>query len=404
VVAFVADADAGSNPLLSAFDPASVTSGTGAGVVAIDVTAAIDSLSGLPVVAATWPTPGNALDVELRGGGAAATLAVADGPSGLEVADVAIGGGAPAAVTMTPRVGTPLSAAWGAPYARDCAWVPNRRDSAYVAVAAGAGGVQIARVPATPGVAPTLVLAQQTAGAPCGLSSAPTGIVAAAQGDAGVALLQSPGAGALDLVTAAASAPYTAPVTLARGAAFPAGSALEKASFQNPGGGATALAFEPTLGPLPDLFVSDQNRVLVLRPGSAAVTAVALGESPPPAARGRVRLEVAPNPMGEACVIRARAAAVGSGDEVAAPGAPATGALLRASPGDRVDVIDVQGRLLRTLRPGRDDARGGVGSLGALAWDGRDRAGRRVPSGRYWLRLRDASGQAIGATAILILR
>jgi len=399
LIAFVADADVGSNPVLDSFDPSLVSPGSGAGIVAIDVTAAVDSLSGLPVVAGTWPTPGNALDVELRGGGASATLAVADGAAGLEVADATIGAGTPATATMTPRATTPLSSAWGTPYARDCAWIPNAGDSAYVAVAAGAGGLQIARVPGTAGAAPTLVLAQQTAGAACGLASAYTGILAAAQGTAGVALLQSPGAGALAVITPAASAPYTAPVVLARGAAFPGGTALEKATFQNPAGHATALAFEPTAGMLPDLFVSDQARVLVLRPGSAAVTSVAVGERPAPPARGRVTLDVSPNPSSGVCIVRVHGTTEVAG--ASGSGAASVGPVLRLRAGSRIDVLDVQGRLVRALRLERDAVRG---EDGALRWDGRDRTGRQVPSGRYWLRLRDAGGHASGATPILLLR
>jgi len=381
VVAFVADADSGSAPVSASFDPLATVAGTGAGVVAIDVTAAVDSLSGLPVISGTWNTPGNALDLELRGGGAGAVLVVADGSAGLAVADVALGGGTPATVAFTPRSATPLPASWGAPYARDLAWIPNSRDSAYVAIAAAAGGLQIARVPAAG--APEVVVAQQTLGAPCGVASAWTGMIGVAQGSGGVALFQSPGRAALDLVTAAAAPPYTAPVTLARGAGWPGGPPLEQAQFQNPAGGATALAFEPTAGPLPDLFVSDSSRMLVLRPGAMTVTAVEREPREAPPALGRVRLEVFPNPMSGAAIVRARAAArAGAGGAI----------LLR--PNERIDILDVQGRIVRTLRGPTAGSGAGVAEL-RLAWDGRDRSGRRVPSGRYWASL-GAEGRYVG--------
>ena len=383
VVAFVADADTGSTPVTATFDPLATVAGTGAGVVAIDVTAAVDSLSGLPVMAGTWSTPGNALDVEVRGGGAVVVLAVADGSAGLAVADVSLDGGTPATVAFTPRPETALSTAWGAPYARDLAWIPHSRDSAYVAIAAAAGGLQIARVPAAG--APELVAAQQTSAAPCGVASAWTGILGVAQAGGGVALFQSPGRPAFDLVTAAAAGPYTAPVLLARGAAWPGGTALEKAHFQNPAGGATALVFEPTAGPLPDLFVSDSSRMLVLRPGAMTVTAVEREPRAAPAALGRVRLDVFPNPISGAAIVRARAATRGGAES-----AP----LLRAN--ERIDILDVQGRMVRTLQA----PSAGVGATAGVAelrleWDGRDRSGRRVPSGRYWARLR-AEGRYVG--------
>lgn len=398
VVAFVADADTGSIPVLSTFDPLSTVAGTGAGIVAIDVTAAVDSLSGLPVLAGTWSTPGNALDVEVRANGGAVTLAVADGASGLAVADVLLGGGIPATAAFTPRAAVVLSSAWGAPYARDVAWIAHSRDSTYVAVAAAAGGLQIARVPLSG--TPELVLAQQTSGSPCGVASAWTGVIAAAQSVGGVALFQTPGRAALDLVTPAAAAPYTAPVTLARGASWPGGAPLERARFQNPAGGPTSLAFEPTAGPLPDLFVSDSSRILVLRPGAMTVTAIGREPRIAPPAVGRVRLDVFPNPVSGEAVVRARASASRGG---------ALGAvkLLRAH--DRIDILDVQGRIVRTLRaPGAGGATSGATESGVaelrLNWDGRDRAGRRVPSGRYWARLRSDGNYVGGTTPFLVLK
>jgi hypothetical protein len=394
VVAFVADADTGSVPISPTFDPFATTAGSGSGVAAIDVTVAVDSLSGLPVTAGTWGTPGNALDVEVRGGGAAAVLVVADGPAGLGVADVTLGAGTPATVSFAPRPATTLSTAWGAPYARDAAWVLNSRDSAYVAIAAAAGGLQIARVPATG--AAELVVAQQSSGAPCGVGSAFTGILGVAQGSGGVTLFQSPGRALLDLVTAAAAAPYTAPVTMARGASWPGGAPLEKARFQNLAGGATALAFEETAGPLPDLFVSDGTRMLLLRPGSGTVTAVELGPREAPPALARVRLDLFPNPMSGEVIVRARPAA--------RAGAGAAVTLLAS---DRIDILDVQGRIVRTLRG--PSAGAGTGSGGGIAelripWDGRDRSGRRVPSGRYWARPRGEGRYAGDAVPFVVLK
>ncbi|HEU4723714.1 MAG TPA: hypothetical protein VFU59_00310, partial [Candidatus Eisenbacteria bacterium] len=339
VVAFVADADTGSIPVGSTFDPLATAAGTGAGIVAIDVTAAVDSLSGLPVTAGTWSTPGNALDAEVRGSGGAVTLAVADGASGVAVADVTLGAGIPATAAFAPRDAVPLSSAWGAPYARDIAWVSNSRETLYLAVAAAGGGLQIVRVPDSG--APSLVLAQQTSGPPCGVAAASTGVVAAAQASAGVALFQLPGRAALDLVTPGAAAPYTAPLALGSATSFPGGAPLTKAQFQNPAGGATALAFEPTSGPLPDLFVCDSSRMTVLRPGPTTITAVAWEPREAPPVLRSVRLDVYPNPVSGEAVLRARAA---SGAGAASGGAGA----LRAT--ERIDILDVQGRVVRTLR------------------------------------------------------
>lgn len=395
VVAFVADADTGSVPVAAGFDPLSTTPGTGSGIVAIDVTAAVDSLSGLPVVAGTWSTPGNALDAEVRGSGSAVTLAVADGAAGLAVADVALGAGVPATAAFSPRAAVSLSAAWGAPYARDVSWLAHSNESAYVAVACAEGGLQFARIPEAG--TPVLVLAQETPGLTCGIATALTGMVAAAKTSGGVALFQAPGRAAFDLVTPGAPAPYTAPVTLANGASFPGGAPLERARFQNPAGGATALTFEPTTGPLPDLFVSDSSRLTVLRPGALIVTAV--GEDPreAPGVKRSVRLDVLPNPVSGGAIVRARAGSGGAGS--AGRGGAASGAL-RAT--DRIDILDVQGRVVRTLRA---PAVGGAGDFEyRLTWDGRDRAGRRVPSGRYWARLRTDGRTAGGATSFLVLQ
>jgi hypothetical protein len=54
-------------------------------------------------------------------------------------------------------------------------------------------------------------------------------------------------------------------------------------------------------------------------------------------------------------------------------------------------VVDVMGRRVRTLWDGAEAAAGEH----RVIWDGRDEAGRRVPSGIYWVRLRSGSRQAV---------
>ena len=53
----------------------------------------------------------------------------------------------------------------------------------------------------------------------------------------------------------------------------------------------------------------------------------------------------------------------------------------------RVGVYDVRGRLLKRLEGGLR-----FGGTRELTWDGRDRNGRLVPSGAYWMSVEDASG------------
>lgn len=394
VVAFVAAADVGSDPVSPAFDPALTVAGTGAGIVAVDVTSAVDSLSGQPAVAATWATPGNALDVETRGSGSSATIAVADGAAGLAAADVSIGGGAPATVAFLPRAATPLSAAWGVPYARDVAWVSNTGASTYLAIAAGAGGLQIARVPASG--SPVVVVAQETAGQTCGAASTFSGLIGVAQNGSGASLLQAPGAAALDQVAPGAPPPHTAPVVLARGASWPGGGEpLERASFAGPAGGATSLVFEPASGAIPGLFVSDRTRVLVLRPGALTITAVEAEPPRTPPTTGRVRLDVLPNPSSGACVIRARSVAVSGGVDGTAD-APAPDLDART----RIEIVDVAGRVVRVF-----SAPPGTRSLELRhSWDGRDERGRRVPSGRYWARVKTRNPYIGDVVPLVIVR
>jgi hypothetical protein len=360
VVALVADADSGSVPVGAGYDPALAVPGTGAGVVAIDVDAAIDSLGGLPYAAGTLPTPGSALDLEVRGR-SAPDLAIADGAEGVSLYRLTASGGAPAAVTFTPLGNAALSAAWGAPYARDLAWISNTGDSAYVAVAAGAGGVQVVRARA--GAAPELVLAQQTAAPAVGLAGAWTGTVAAALGSGGVALFRMPPAAELDHIVSGAPAPYVQPVALARLAPWTAG-ALEVASQQAASSATTALRFAGTAGTAaPDLLVSDGPRVLLLRGGTAAVTAVERATRDVP---GLVLGPASPNPFH-----------------------PSTRFVyeLARSARVRLAVYDVSGRLVATLLD-----RVVAAGRHAAVWDGRDARGREVGSGVYVARIESPAG------------
>ena len=368
-VAMVADADTGSVPVLATYNAGAVTAGTGQGVVAIDVGAALDVIGNPPYAAGTLATPGSALDLEVRGG-ASKDLVIADGSSGVHVYGLTASGGAPATVTFTPRGTVALSNTWGTSYARDVAWVRNTGDSLYAAVGASAGGVQLVRVPKAGGGSPSLVLAQQTLGPAIGLGSAWTGTIGAALGSSGVALLRAPGAAFLDRIAPGAGAPYTAPVALARLAPWAAtGAALEVAAHQTPMSAASAARFESTSGPNPDLLVSDGTRLLVLRPGNAAVTAVETGPSSTPPASLAFQLRVKPNPASSGPISFEVTAQRLLGEEFTPNLRPM-----------RLQIFDLHGRLVRQLV-----AEGGGTQLRAI-WDGRDGEGRRVASGRYWVR------------------
>ena len=387
-VALVADADSGSVPVSATYNPALVTAGTGQGVVAIDVGAALDFIGNPPFAAGTLSTPGSALDLELRGG-SSPDLAIADGASGVSVYGLTASGGIPATVTFTPRGSVSLSSAWGTPYARDLAWVSNTKDSSYVAVAASAGGMQLVRVPPAGGGAPSLVLAQQTLAPAIGIAGAWTGTLGVAQGAGGVGLFQAPGAGFLDRIAPAAAAPYTAPVTLARGAPWAAtGAALEVASHQTPSGIATALVFHQTTGPIPELLVSDGARLLVLRPGTAPITAVDIEPKSPPARR--LSLSVAPNPVERNALFEVRSEASGPGVGGAGSAAP----LARI----RIEIFDVHGRLIRRLSVAGTEI--GV----RAAWDGMDGSRRPVSSGRYWARVTGPPGGETAIVRFVVLR
>ncbi len=362
-VALVAAADTGSVPVALSYDPALAVPGTGAGVVAIDVDAAIDSLGGVPYAAGVFATPGSALDVELRGG-STPDLAIADGSGGVSLCRLTASAGVPVAVTFTALGTVPLSTAWGAPDARDAVWISNTGDSTYLAVAAGAGGVQIVRAPRG-GAAPELVLAQQTAAPAIGIAGAWTGTLAAALGTGGVVLLRAPGAAFLDRIAPGAPAPYTEPVTLARGALWVEGRPLEQAALAVPSSATTSLCFLPTTGAIPDLLASDGARVLRVRPGAAAITAVEAGPAPP-AGAGLSLGPVAPNPFNPETRI---AYALGHPARV------------------RLTIHDVQGREIACLVNRWE----GSGRHAAL-WDGRDARGRDAGSGIYFARL-DAAGE-----------
>ena len=369
-VAMVADADTGSVPVLSTYNSGSVVAGTGQGVVAIDVGAALDVIGNPPFAAGTLATHGSALDLEVRSG-SPPDLVIADGASGVHVYGLVASGGTPATVTFSPRGTVTLSNTWGTSYARDVAWVRNTGSSLYAAVAASAGGMQIVRVPVAGGGAPSLVLSQQTLGPTIGVSSAHTGIIGAAMGSSGVALLQSPGAAFLDRIVVGAGAPYTPPVTLARLSPWVAtGSALEVAAHQTFMSAASAACFEPTTGPNPDLLVSDGVRLLVLRPGNATITSVEQEFERTPPTTHLVQLRIAPNP-----------AVSGTWFEVVAVPVHPAEELVAVLPNTvRLEVYDLNGRLVRRLQtPGRAVS-------ARIRWDGRDEAGRDVASGRYWVR------------------
>ncbi len=378
IVALVADADTGSVPTAVDYNPATVLAGTGSGVVGIDVTAAYDSLGGVPYSAGSITTPGSVQDLELRRAGvigATPDLAIADGASGVSVYHLTTGSGAPATITYTPLGSVALSSTWGTPYARDVGWISNTRDSVYLGVAASAGGFQIVRAPL--GAAPSLVMSQQTPDPAIGLAGTWTGNVAVALGTGGVVLMRAPGGAELNKIAPAAGPPYTAPVTLARGQFWTEGRALEVAFHKVPSSSATSLRFLATAGPIPDLLVADGTRSLLLRPGAATI--VAVGEAPSPPRVIPLAVSVTPNPMGASAEIRvfdasARASAV------------------------EVQVFDVQGKLVRKLRPGAP----GPATLVRLRWDGRDDRGRRLGSGRYWLRVHEGARSA--TRPVLILR
>jgi hypothetical protein len=207
--------------------------------------------------------------------------------------------------------------------------------------------------------------------------------------------MRIPGAGELDRIAPAAPPPYAAPVLLTRGQTWTEGRPLELALHKTPSSAASSLAFGSTSGPIPDLLVSDGARALLLRPGQVTITGVAENRTPPRAMP--LHVSVAPNPFGERAEIRVFDAA-----------AQLTSGQLDAM------VFDVQGRLVRRIRVGGaptgaaggpSDASGRASvsaSSARIQWDGRDDRGRRLSSGRYWLRVKQ--GDRIATLPMLILR
>lgn len=377
VVALVADADTGSIPVAAGYNPAAVAPGTGSGVVAVDVSALVDSLSPGPFLSGTLSTPGSALDLELRRAvGGAADLAIADGASGVSFYHLTSSPSTPAAVSYSSLGSVALSSAWGTPYARDACWVSNTRDSIYLAVAASAAGLELLRAPLSG--APSLVMAQQMSAPAIGLAGTWTGTLAVGMGAGGVALVRAPGGAELDKILPAAAPPYTAPVTLMRNQTWTEGRALEQAWQWTWSASSTAMRFLGTTGPNPDLLVSDGSRALLLRPGNATITAV--GDSPSPPRALPLVVSVAPNPAGQQTVI--------SVFDASTPGG--IGPL-------EVHIFDVQGRLVRKIHEPP-----GASSIARVGWDGLDDRGHRLGSGRYWLRVR--AGARESTKAVLILR
>ncbi len=86
---------------------------------------------------------------------------------------------------------------------------------------------------------------------------------------------------------------------------------------------------------------------------------------------------------------RTRALALGAAWPNPARGAQRITLILPTSGPVEVAVVDVSGRVVRTLHRGWTAA----GTL-TLAWDGRDQGGRESPAGLYWARARGAAGEA----------
>jgi hypothetical protein len=379
LVALVASADVGSVPVSAGYDPALAAAGTGAGVVAVDVGAALDSLPGVPFMAGIQATPGNALDLEVRGG-SAPDLAVADGAGGVAFFGVSASG-SPAVVSFASEGTVALNTTWGAPHARDLAWVANSVDSLYLAVAGMAGGVQVVR--ATPGNPPFLALAQRCDDMAIGLATTPTGIVAAALGSGGATMLKLPSRGEMDKISPSGSPPYQAPVVLGVGVNWTEGRPLKAGYFGAINSSITSMRFKPaTPGPIPDLLCADGVRTLVIRPGASAVVGVG---DPTPRPTSGVRLLVSPNPAHD----RAELRVYGSGT-----------AGTEAAPTEFV-ILDLQGRLVRKLEA--PPAAGAAPLLARAFWDGRDHSGIMASPGRYWV-VASRRGAWLARSALVLVR
>ena len=384
VIALVAAADTGSAPTAINFNPAQTVAGTGAGIYAIDVLAALDSLPGVPYVAGSLPTDGNALDLELRGG-PNPDLAVADGAGGVRFQYVeAIG--TPATVTFTSIGDVALDPTWGTPYARDLAWLPSGSgDSLYCAVAAAAGGVQLITAPH--GQPPFLALVQKVEAPAIGIASSPFGYVGVALGTSGATLLRMPVPPELEQISPLGSPPYLAPVVLDVGTIWTEGRALRTGTFGAFSSSTISLRFQDYLGgaTAPSLLASDANRTLVLRTGNSGVLAV--GDFAAPHRGTSLRLLIAPNPARGAAEFRLL------GDWTM------SGAMSAREPVEFA-VVDLQGRVLRRLT---SPALGSSSTLLAkVGWDGRDEDGRQLMPGRYWVRAAQRGGFSARGGFILL--
>jgi len=385
VIALVAAADTGSTPTAIGFNPAQTVPGTGAGVYAIDVLAALDSLEGVPYQAGTLPTTGNALDLELRGG-PNPDMAVADGASGVLFHRVEAVG-SPATVTFTPLGDVPLSGAWGTPYARDVAWMSSGAgDSLYCAVAAAAGGVQLISAPHDQ--TPFLALVQKVEAPAIGLATSLFGYVGTALGTSGATLLRMPIPPELELITPIADPPYQAPIILDIGSTWTEGRPLRTGTFGAFSSSTVSLRFRGFLGgaSAPDLLCADANRTLTLGTGISGVTAV--GDPGRPRPTAGVELRISPNPARGATEFRV------VGDWTLA-GAMAPGQAVEFS------VVDLQGRVVRRLASAPAGS-GATSLLARVAWDGRDQQGRPAVPGRYWVRAAQRGGWTARGAFVLL--
>ena len=380
----VAAADTGSVPTAVGYNPALTAPGTGAGVVAIDVQAALDSLPEVPFIAGSVATPGNVLDLELRGG-PDPELAVADGANGVSFFAVS-SVGSPATVTFTPLGDVPLDATYGTPHARDLAWVPITGDSVYLAVAAGPGGVQIIKDPH--GGTPFLALAQLVEAPAIGIASSLFGYLGVALGTSGATLLRLPLPPELDQIDPLASPPYQAPVVLDIGSSWTEARPLRAATEGAFSSSTTSMRFRDFTGgaTAPDLLCADGLRTLLLQSGGAGVLGV--GDPRPAAWTPGLKLVVSPNPMRERAELRV------VGDWALA------GAMAPGEPADFA-IVDLQGRLVRRL-PVASIRASTPGLLARVIWDGRDQGGRPAAPGRYWVRAAQRGGWAARAGFLLL--
>ncbi len=385
VIAVAAAADTGSIPTAINFNPALTAPGTGGGLYAIDVQAALDSLPGVPYVAGSLSTGGNALDLELRSG-PNPDLALANGAAGVSFYNLQAVG-APATVTFAPLGVVALDATWGTPYARDVAWVPSGSgDTLYCAVAASGGGVQLISAPH--GQTPFLALVQRVEAPAIGLAASAFGYVGAALGSMGATLLRMPVTPELGQISPLASPPYLAPVVLDLGAPWTEGRALRTGTFGAFSSSTTALRFRDFQGgtSAPDLFCADANRTLVLRTGSSGVTGV--GDHGSSSWTRGLRLTVAPNPARGQAELRVL------GDWTLA-GAIAPHAAVEFA------IVDLQGRVVRRLSAAPVSS-GASALLARVTWDGRDQQGQAAAPGRYWVRATQRGGWSARGGFILL--